>query len=300
MNFFDLDQEKLTRLSNMERELFNYTLRNMHLVKEMTIRQFAKVNYVSTATVLRYVSKLGYENWNNFKVSISGSEITSYEPLIPDVVHESSYYNSYLKNIIEAIKVLTIDSDKLEHFDQIMSRYPRIFLLSQGFSREVASYVCHLLKAIGYDAEQIEHDYELYSLMRRIKREDMILVLSYSGNNTIIVSYMEKILSVAMPTIVSITRSDNNVIQNLSDLNFYIFADEINIHGNDVTSRCSMIAVLEVLLYKHITRLKYDYEHISFNKSLQPNFDPEDVSKTSIDKLRMNRKDKKISDLLET
>jgi len=269
IDFFNRNKDGLSQLSKAEAELFNYTLRNMHLVKNMTIRDFAQANFVSTSTVLRYVRKIGFEGWSDFLESVRISEASSRKPLIPDILHENSYYNNYLKNIIEAIKVLTINSSKLEHYDQIMSRYPHIFILSRGLSGEVGSYACHLLKAIGYDAELLAYDYELYSVMRRIKREDMLLVFSYSGNNSTIVSYLEQILSVSTPTIVSITRSDNNIIQNLSDLNFYVFADEIDFHGNDVTSRCGMVAVLEILLYKHITKQKYSYDHLSMSEHLQ-------------------------------
>lgn len=260
MNFFERKRDDLSHLSKIEGELYNYTLRNMHLVKNMTIRNFAQANFVSTSTVLRYVRKIGYNGWTDFQESVRESDESIRTPLIPDIVHENEYYRNYLSNIVEAIKVLTINSHKLELFEQILSRYPRIFILGRGLSREVASYVCYLLKAIGYDAELFQHEYELYSVLRRIKRDDMLLVFSYSGSNKTVVTYLEKILSVAKPTIISVTRSDNNIIQNLSDLNFYIFADEVSFHENDVTSRCAMIAIIEILLYKHVTRPKFSFD----------------------------------------
>lgn len=269
MDFFKRNRDELSQLSKAEAELFNYTLRNMHIVKNMKIRDFAQANYVSTSTVLRYVRKLGFEGWTDFLESVRSSEESTRKPLLPDILHDNSYYNDYLKNIIEAIKILTINGNKLEHFDQIMSRYPHIFILSRGLSGKVGAYASHLLKSIGYDVEILMHDYELFSVMRRIKREDMLLVFSYSGNNSTIVSYLEQILSVSTPTIVSVTRSDNNIIQNLSDLNFYIFADEIDFLGNDVTSRCGMIAVLEILLYKYITRQKHSYDNLTLSEHLQ-------------------------------
>ncbi len=64
---------------------------------------------------------------------------------------------------------------------------------------------------------------------------------------------IEEIFAIATPTIISITRADNNVIQNMSDLNFYMFADEVEYLGSDVTSRCGMIAILESLMYSRIT-----------------------------------------------
>ena len=88
--------------------------------------------------------------------------------------------------------------------------------------------------------------------LRRVKKDDVLLVLSYTGDNVTVIREIEKIFAIATPTIISFTRSDNNAIQNMSDLNFYVFADEISYGGMDVTSRIGMIAIMETLLYKGI------------------------------------------------
>ena len=252
MDFFKSTSGRAAGLSEMERELFNYTARNLHLVKNMSIRSFASANFVSTSTVLRYVRKLGFKGWSEFVEAVKETEEESRRIIVPDIIQKENYRDSYLKNIIEAVKVIT--DEKMERFDQIMNRYPKIYILGMGLSEEVGHYLYRVLKVIGYDAEYPQTDYELNSVVRRIKREDVLLVLSYSGDNARVIGQIEKIFSVSTPTIVSITRADNNIIQNMSDLNFYVFADEVSYDGMDVTSRCGMIAILEVLLYKRITR----------------------------------------------
>ena len=54
------------------------------------------------------------------------------------------------------------------------------------------------------------------------------------------------------PMIVSVTEADNNVIQNMSDLNFYMFTDDIQVNETDITSHISMIAIMELLLYQYV------------------------------------------------
>lgn len=250
MDFYKDTSSRASRLSGIEHELFNYTTRNLHLVKDMSIREFAKANFVSTSTVLRYVRKLGYTGWSEFQQAVRSTETESRKLIVPSIVQKENYSESYLKNIIEAIKVITDEKKAL--FDQIMNRYPTIFILGSGLSEEIGHYCYRLLKMIGYNVEFPTSHYEMGSVVRRIKREDVLLVLSFSGNNEKIIHSIEHIFGVATPTIISITRADNNVIQNMSDLNFYVFADEMSYDGMDVTSRCGMIAILEVLLYKRI------------------------------------------------
>lgn len=254
MDFYKDTSSRAAHLSEMERELFNYTTRNLHLVRDMSIRSFASACFVSTSTVLRYVRKLGYAGWLEFQQAVKETEAESRKLVIPNIVQKENYADSYLKNIIEAVKVIT--DEKMEHFDQIMNRYPKIYILGSGLSEEVGHYFYRVLKMIGYNVEFPTADYEIGSVIRRIKREDVLMVLSYSGDNEKIIHNIERIFCVATPTIISITRADNNVIQNMSDLNFYVFADELNYDNMDVTSRCGMIAILEVLLYKRMAKAK--------------------------------------------
>ena len=252
MDFYQLTSEKAQTLSTTEKEILNYSMRNLQMVKKMSIRDLAAKCFVSTTTVLRFVRKLGFEGYSEFQESVSQAEKDSRQMTIPSIVQKENYRDSYLKNVIEAVKVIT--DEKIEKFDHIMDRYPKIFILGEGLSSEVASYLYRILKVIGYDVELPHKDYEMYSVERRIKREDVLLVLSYSGDNKEMIAKIEKIFAVSTPTIISITRADNNVIQNMSDLNFYVFADEIDFNGENITSRCGMIAIMEVLLYKRMTK----------------------------------------------
>lgn len=252
MDFYKLTSERVPKLSATEKNIFNFCIKNMHRIKSMSIRELAAECYVSTTTLFRFVKKLGFEGYSDFLESVRETEMASRQLSIPSIVHDENYRDSYLKNLIEAVKVIT--DEKVEAFDRIMSRYPKIYLLGEGLSEEAVRYLARMLVSMGYEAECPREDYEINSVLRRVKREDVLLVLSYTGNNPRTIHRIEQIFTIATPTIVSITRADNNSIQNMSDLNFYVFADEINYNDIDLTSRCGMIAIMETLLYRRMTR----------------------------------------------
>lgn len=252
MDFYSQTSENAAKLTQTERNILGYVVKNMHLVKSMSIRELAKECFVSTTTLFRFVKKLGYDGYSEFIEAVKETEKESRKIHIPSIVHDDNYRDSYLKNVVEAVKIIT--DEKIEAFHKIMSRYPHIFILAEGLSREVAKYFSRLLISMGYNVEIPTEEYEYSSILRRIKRDDVLLVLSYTGNNESIVHQLERIFGIATPTIVSFTRADNNIIQNMSDLNFYVFADEIDYEGIDVTSRCGMIAIMETLIYKRLTR----------------------------------------------
>lgn len=252
MDFYKMTSVKVQALTNTERNIFNYVIKNMHIVKRMSIRELASACYVSTATLFRFVKKLGFSGYADFIYTIQETERASRQIAIPSIVQDAGYRDSYLKNVIEAVKVIT--DEKVEKFNQIMSRYPKIYILADGLSQSVAAYFHRMLKIIGYDVEIPQQQFEIDSVLLRIKREDVLLVLSYTGNNQHVIHWIEEIFTIATPTIISVTRADNNVIQNMSDLNFYVFADEIQYNNQDITSRCGMIAILETLLYPRMAK----------------------------------------------
>ena len=252
MNFYDKTSLIVPTLSASEQNIFNFVIKNLHLVKNMSIRQLADRCFVSTTTLFRFVKKLGYEGYSDFIDDVRETEYETRRVEIPNIVNSDDYRDSYLKNIIEAVKVIT--DEKMEKFDRMMSRNPDIYIISEGLSSEVAGYFKRLLMSCGYNVETPNEEYEFKSVLKKVKRDDILLVLSYSGNNKNVIHSIERIFAISTPFIISITRSDNNAIQNMSDLNFYVFADEIEYEGEDITSRAGMIAIMETLMYKHIVK----------------------------------------------
>jgi len=96
----------------------------------------------------------------------------------------------------------------------------------------------------------------MQNLANHISSQDMIVALSYSGQDAVMLNVIEKIFQRGRPYLLSITRADNNPLESLSNANFYIFAEEIRLNGMDLTSGVPMLMVLELLVYEYITRSK--------------------------------------------
>lgn len=251
MNFYEQTSICVSKLSSTEQGLFNYIIKNIHTVKDMIIRDLSAKCFVSTTSIFRLVKKLGYQGYAEFSQALRETEEESRKIHMPSIVSADNYRDSYLKNVIEAVKVIT--DEKISKFNTIMSRNPNIFIIAEGLSHEVGRYLYRLLTTMGFNVEMPDEEFEFASVLRRVKRDDVLLVLSYTGNNHSVIKKIERIFAIATPTIVSLTRADNNTIPNMSDLNFYVFADEIDCHGADVTSRCGMISIMETLLYKRLS-----------------------------------------------
>lgn len=106
-------------------------------------------------------------------------------------------------------------------------------------------------------------------MAQHITKDNLVIVLSYGGHDIELIQLVQQLKSNRQsPYLISVTGADNNVIQNLSDINLYIFTDEIEMNKQDITSRISTIAILELILYQYIEGSQgYTEQVVEFNQS---------------------------------
>ena len=251
MDFYEVSSREMTKLSRTEQSIVKYVIKNMAETAQMSIRELSEKCFVSPATLFRFTKRLGYEGYADFQKALSDTVKSTSAVTIPGIMSSERYRDDYLNNVLEAVKVIT--DDKMRRFKEIIEKRPRIYLIAKGLSEDVARYFYRLLGSLEFDVFLPIQEHEIRSMIRNISSEDLLLVFSYNGNNESVIHIMERVLTYGTPSIISITRADNNTIQNMSTLNFYVFADEIRYMDTDLTSRCGMIAILETLLYRFIS-----------------------------------------------
>ncbi len=251
MDFFDQCNPHLSSLSESERHIFEYVVKNIQAVNTMNIRALAKECYVSTTTVLRFVKKLGFQGYREFGESLRFTCSHLQKNELPEVFWKRVYSEEYLKNIIESVRV--VSQEQIIQFIEYLSKEPTIFFYGRGLSREAAHYAYRLFSSLGYRCFYPVESYEKQISLLQMRDGDIIFSFSLSGQEQETIELIEQARLRCNPHIVSITQADNNVIQNLSDLNFYVFTDKVWHNGLDLTSRISMIAIVEMLFYSLLT-----------------------------------------------
>ena len=251
MDFFEQTNAHVAELNENERKIFDYIVRNIHSVKEMQIRTLAANCYVSTTTIIRLAKKLGFAGYRELIDSIRATCHSLNQTDLPEVFWKRTYSEEYLKNIIESVRVVT--QDQLGQFVQYLKGEPVIHFLGCGLSCTVAQYGFQLFSAMGYHASLPMSSFDRKSALLKLKDGDIIFAYSFTGKETAIIEFIEQASLKCKPSIVSITRAGNNIIQNMSDLNFYVFSDQVIYNDLDITSRVSMIAVTEMLAYAMVT-----------------------------------------------
>ncbi|WP_412989891.1 MurR/RpiR family transcriptional regulator [Pediococcus siamensis] len=263
MNFFEIVNSKLGSLTKNEQALFDYVVKNMNKIKNQSIREVASETYVSTATFLRFVKKIGFVGFSEFTTVIKYTvlnEDDNKENPMPFEVSQSDYREEYLKNIIESVRVMP--TNKMHELTKRLAAHPEIYLFAKGVSKHVCEYIDYLFTIAGFTIHfPADHDYRQVAY-RQIHSQDLVFILSYDGKDEEFIKMLNQLTdSEKRAYLVSVTEPDNNAIQNLSDVNFYIFTDSVTVNNVEIGSRISMLAVMELILYQYIE----DYGDRDFN-----------------------------------
>ena len=253
-DFFEATQETIRNLNQTERQLFDYVVKNMDDVKLMSIQKFAATQFLSTTTIFRFTQKLGFSGYSDFINSLLVTAHSHQDTVLPDFAMSKDYGEEYLKNAIEAIRVMS--PKQVEEVMALLAHKPNIYILTDENAHVIGQYCERLFIGLDFHAYFPETAYQKQNLVNRISSRDMILALSYSGQDATLLDFIKRVFLKERPYLLSVTRADNNPLESLSDANFYVFADEIRISGMDLTSSVTMLMIVELLIYEYIARTK--------------------------------------------
>ena len=250
IDFFEATQETIRDLNKTERGLFDYVVKNMDEVKQMSIQKFAAEMYLSTTTIFRFTQKLGFSGYADFINSLMVTSFIQQDTVLPNVVVGRGYSEEYLKNAMEAVRVMS--PKQVEAVVELLAHQPNIYILVDDNTHIIGQYCERLFIGLGFHAYFPETAYQTQNLVNRIRSKDLIVALSYSGQDAAMIDFIKRVFLTERPHLLSITRADNNPLESLSDTNFYIFADEIRVPSMDLTSSVTMLMIVELLVYEYI------------------------------------------------
>jgi RpiR family glv operon transcriptional regulator len=251
-DFYEVTRNTVADLNQTEQKLFDYVVKNMDSVKTMSIHKLASECYLSSTTVFRFTRKLGFLGYSDF---IRCLLVTSHQvrsDSVPAVLHKKTYSEDYLKNITEAVRMLA--PEKIDLVRAHLRRKPRVYLITDNHTHDIGRYCERLFFGLGLITYFPEVKYQETVMLAQVTSEDMLVCLSFSGEDQNTLETIERIYLTARPFLLSLTRADNNTLQNISDVNFYIFADELKQNDLDLTSRVSMIMILELIVFGEVGR----------------------------------------------
>ncbi|MFC4760812.1 MurR/RpiR family transcriptional regulator [Fructobacillus durionis] len=249
--FTRLGQEP-NNYNQTEQKLVSYIISNMSEASQDTIQSMAEKSSVSTASISRFVKKIGFDSYRDFSVSLATYQ-RSKPPvdLFGEITDDDNTKEITRKVFSGAQNALTMTLDslsvsKLDHaLDWIISA-KRVGFFGIGGSSIVAFNAYH--KFLRTPIDVISHqDYDI-QLMQAVKLtpQDTAVVISHSGRNDDTLFLAQKLKEHHVPFI-AITSFPDSPLAKMADIALFSLAEEVNYRSESMSSLIAQLTIVDTL-----------------------------------------------------
>ncbi|MGT2929391.1 MurR/RpiR family transcriptional regulator [Streptococcus dentasini] len=181
MNFKERISLQFTNLTKTDKRIINILLKSPNYLIDNSVQEAAALIETSPAALVRLAKKIGYKGLPDFKISLEeyfqegeASEAYSDKSLITNVVDN---YRHNL-NLVES----QLDEEQLERVSQLLISSSNIKILGIGSSGLSAEQMVYFLLYQDKYAESVTSKTKIYYLSRNLKKEDVLIFYTVSGN----------------------------------------------------------------------------------------------------------------------
>ncbi|MFC6465243.1 MurR/RpiR family transcriptional regulator [Marinilactibacillus sp. GCM10026970] len=229
MFIFDLIKNKSSQFSETDKEISKFILANSQDVASLSITSLAEKTFTSKSSVLRFVQKLGFSGFTEFKFMIDRNEYKE-NPSITNLENILQMQQNLLERLTNN------DFDPL--FKKINHSH-NIYLISTGVSQRLQCQTIQrdFLK-IGVPMNMLpagSNNDLTNAVVEKLKKDDLLIVLSSSGENKDIKEMLTIPLLKDVP-IFSLTISNNNWLTEHSSYFFSLGIQESHDLVSEYTS----------------------------------------------------------------
>lgn len=234
----------------------DYILNNKDELKYLRIRQLSEKCNVSEATITRFVKKIGFSSFHNFKMTIAQIETISKEETIENTILGDIEEKDDLRIIISKIKnefISTIESTtdnidikEIEQAIDVISKAKTISYYCSGNSSIAAKHAFLRFYRAGISSRVYTDPAEMGVSASLLGSDDVAIGISYSGKTNIVIKSLE-IAKKKGATTIAITGPNKSPLIKLADIKLSTRIEELDNFQISSFSRLSQIVLLDII-----------------------------------------------------
>ncbi|WP_161979983.1 MurR/RpiR family transcriptional regulator [Streptococcus sp. S784/96/1] len=236
------------KLSDVEREIYNFLLDNIEKVPYMRVRDIAVGAHVSPTSVFRFIQNANFDSFTEFKFYVKNYLKQKRQEASSRRLGIEEHILSLSKNKFSP----DIDEDIENLADKISQARLTIFV-GLGSSGSLADYISRRLSNLGYRCISFQDTYSMLSLIRG-DENTVIVLLSISGETRELLELLENITMIPNLYKACITQNRGSSVASKSDAIISYSTDEERRRVYfDLSSQLPVMLILETLfdyLYK--------------------------------------------------
>lgn len=252
-------------MTNIEKKIANFILKHKNNLKELNTYEIASKCGVSQASIVRFSKKMGFSGFPEFKISIIEEfgkiEYENNISVIDDKITENDSIENICKKValrnINAIQntLSIMDMGELDKASTFIEKARKIMIIGIGFSGIVAKDFSFKLVEIGKNVIFENDTHMQLSYLTTLSKNDVIFVISYSGQTKEIYEVIKEAKNRKIP-IISLTTLAPNLIRDLADIKLNTVDLGENYRGSALSPRISQFTVIDSIYVNLILKNK--------------------------------------------
>ncbi|OCG10944.1 RpiR family transcriptional regulator [Gilliamella sp. wkB292] len=250
-------------LSAKELAVATFIQANTDALKNMSIQSLAKLNQVSTSTILRLCNKLGYSGFSDFKVDLISSLPRK---LNTDVLQDDINLNDSLQDVnnkVQAMEKSSIDEthsminlESLNKAIDLIIDSNKIIIFGASSSGLVGKELEYQLIKIKKDVSCHFDSHIQKSIANTLDSNDLIIIISHSGETPECIDLL-KLAQKNNVRSIAITKMGQSQVSSLAEVILHTTSTEHVSRLIPIRSKISQISVINMLVTNLFIR-KYD------------------------------------------
>ncbi len=245
MTYFN--RVNFNELTDVDQSIYAFISNNIDKVPYMRVREIARESHTSASSVMRFIRKLGYDSYNEFKLSFRAEDES--DAIEKSQKHDILNINNFSTDLYEV----------MEKVAEIIVGAENIIFFGMGASGAMCEYAARRLATIGFNANALtDPTFPLYQKLKNTA-DNVVIVLSITGNTIEIVEAVNGYKNLDDFQIISVT---GDITSNVANLSNYVLGYHIDTRHlfryNDMTSQLPTLFIVEELID---TVMKIDGEY---------------------------------------
>ncbi|WP_270181085.1 MurR/RpiR family transcriptional regulator [Alkalihalobacillus sp. CinArs1] len=234
----------LANLTPTEKQVLYYIDQHLTEAKNLSLTEIAKVNNVSTTTVVRMSHKLGLEGFSELKYKLKSADEESGEL-------EENPIESYKKGFVQAFE--TIQLHELDRLSERIHQANRVIVVGVGLSKMMAEYFSKLLMQTNKQTHYTYESHMIDLLPNMVKADDLVFFISTSGETKTLIHAAEK-LSYLVADTAAITNSSDSTLGSMVNTNLSMTVGKVKFAGYDITARSTLMLLIDLLFESYLKK----------------------------------------------
>lgn len=250
-------------LTSTDKQISEFIKKNYDQIPFLTIHMLADKINSSAPTISRFVKKLGYSSYRDFKYDIVKDNIPGdmhemYEPIVKTDSEEEiirKVFNANIEGLRDTLKIL--DFETMKAIAEHIAGARRLIFLGIGGSGVISNLAATRFLHLDIQCESLNDEYQIVVQGLRLDQRDVVVGISHSGRTRITLEGL-RFAKEGQAVTVGISNYDTPQMRKVCDYLLLTAFKETKVRAAAISSfflQVNLIEVLYLLVAKHKKQL---------------------------------------------